>query len=104
VEEEEEDASREISLDVIKYGPFHTGPVIFLKEFTNFNTVISISQKGRIFFWDIQRRELISSFKINCEITCADIDHSDSFMFIGSNEGVIRVVDITNVRLIRILK
>jgi hypothetical protein len=48
-------------VDAIKLGPYQTGSVMFIKEFHTVNVLVSGSSTGKIVFWDIIKRDSLSS-------------------------------------------
>lgn len=53
---ENEDESREIDIQIEKKGPFPVSPIIFIRELEHSNVAITITEDGRIFFWDIEKK------------------------------------------------
>jgi hypothetical protein len=48
-----------------------------LKEFNNVNVLVSACGSGNIAFWDIVRRDVITSFNEEGKITCGDLSQND---------------------------
>ncbi|EGR30550.1 hypothetical protein IMG5_129360, partial [Ichthyophthirius multifiliis] len=97
--DQDEQESIDLEVEADKLGPFHVGSVSFIQEFQNSNIVVSCSQNGRLFFWDIEKRVQISQFKIKGDITSADLSQNDQVLVLGSSKGVIRVIDIFDISI-----
>jgi len=90
-------SERSIEVEVEKYGPFHRGAIAFIKELDKSNVVFSISQYGCLNFWNLQTDLHLSSFIIKGEVVCAASNKADSQLAVGSKQGVVRIIDISNV-------
>jgi hypothetical protein len=50
-----------IDAESLKLGPYQTGSVTFLREFKSVHVLVSGSSSGKIVFWDILRRDALTS-------------------------------------------
>ncbi|KRX02904.1 WD40-repeat-containing domain [Pseudocohnilembus persalinus] len=100
----DEEKSREIDIDLQTYGPFHVGSVIFIKELKKMNCVLTISSEGRLFLWNIQKQQLVFSHQFKAQMSSACLDNSESILLIGSQQGVIRILDVSDFQKIQMVK
>ncbi|EAR97028.3 hypothetical protein TTHERM_00196190 (macronuclear) [Tetrahymena thermophila SB210] len=99
-----EDESREIEIQTEKKGPYPFSPIVFIRELENQNVVITVTQNSYIYFWDIEKKIQVSTFKLNCTIVCGDIHPNSKTLILGSSSGVIRILDISNLNGVHLLK
>eukprot|EP00825_Cyclidium_porcatum_P004670 TRINITY_DN1220_c0_g1_i2.p1 TRINITY_DN1220_c0_g1~~TRINITY_DN1220_c0_g1_i2.p1 ORF type:complete len:1061 (-),score=222.02 TRINITY_DN1220_c0_g1_i2:1563-4745(-) len=101
---EEEEEEQELEIETINVGPFPTSSIIYIKEISKGNNVFFISQSGDCYLYDFYNKEVISHFKQNCQVTCADIDNDEQYLVTGSSEGVVRIYDFSNPKEVNLLK
>jgi hypothetical protein len=61
-EDVDEGAVKIHEVEATKLGPFQRGAVTMLKEFHNHNVMVSCCTSGNIAFWDIVKRDVLTSF------------------------------------------
>ena len=85
-------------MEATKLGPYQRGAVSVIKEFRGFNVLVSGCSSGNIAFWDIIKRDVLTSFTALGNITSGDLSQNDQILIVGSSLGVIRVYNIANIR------
>ena len=97
-EEVQEGQVKQVDAESTKLGPYQTGSVSFLKEFKSVHVLVSGSSSGKIVFWDLLRRDALGSVTVKGSITSGEIGLNDQYLIVGSSLGVIRMLNIANIR------
>ena len=86
---------------------FHSDKVIGVKELANSSQFVSVGIDKKIIFWDLASRCSIYCHQVDFIPTVFEIDTSGVLLFIGSENGVLRIYNISdrsNIKLIHQMK
>ena len=103
-EEHREDQIKTLSLLTMKVGGFHTAGVKGVKDLGDSTQLCSISEDERLFIWEIVNGDLLSSVNLGIQPLCIEVDMKGIFAFIGCADGSLRIYDLSNRLLPRMIK
>jgi len=102
-EEEEEDEQKEIDVNIENVGFSHSKAVTFIKELPNSSLIVSGGMDGKIIVWNGYDGSYINEYVSESDLTCGDINPAGSLLVVGSTKGAVKLFDITNRSLIRLV-
>lgn len=82
---------------------FHNSKIVFCDELKSTQKLISASESGLVTVHDLESGKLRSFLKIDAIITCAHINSTGNLLILGSKNGCLRILDLTNTKEIRII-
>ena len=101
-----EENTEELPEDIDNYveAEFHKGKILAVKELGKTTEIISISSEdSRVLFWDVGKREVVASHRLDFIPTVFEVNPEGTLLFIASQEGVFRIFDITRRTIMRLL-
>jgi WD40 repeat protein len=103
-EDQQEGKVTIIDADATKLGPYQKGAITFIKEIKSVHVLITGCESGKIVFWDIIKRDVICSYPLLGNITSGDLSANDQLLAVGTDNGVVRILNIANIRKPVLLK
>ena len=81
----------------------HNSPVLLLEEIKDSNRLVSVSTNGHVLIHDVSNKKEITSVAFNSTFTSAHINPLGNLLFIGSNKGCLRILDISEPKTPRLI-
>jgi len=81
----------------------HNSPVLFLEEIKESNRLVSVSINGHVMIHDVSSKKEVASVSFNSKFTCAHINPLGNLLFIGSDKGCLRILDISEPKTPRLV-
>lgn len=82
-------------------GMFHNSKVVFCDEIKETKKLVAVSQNGLVTLHDLATGNLSSFLKIEAVITSVHINATGNLIVLGSSNGCIRILDLSNSREIK---
>jgi WD40 repeat protein len=119
-DDENKKEEKQLELEVKKVGPFHTAEIVYLKEMKILDILVSVSRDGMVFIWNLVESKLafslyinltlnllenvITSYHYHSETNKAQISNDDKLLVLGSSQGCVRIIDITDLANFQVRK
>ena len=107
-EEEEDDANQKelkvINTPLSELGKFHTKAINGIKELGETTQVITISDDHLFWIWEATSGSWLARENLGCKLTALEISEDGNKAFIGSEGGVVRIYDVSNRWMPRLVK
>lgn len=108
-DEEEDDNHHEKEKKVIvtpfvELGRFHTKKITGIKELGDSTQLVTISEDMTMAIWEATSFNQITRVQQQTKPTALDVSKDGKVAFVGSEQGILRVYDISNRALSRLLK
>lgn len=78
------------------YGMYHNSKIILCDETKENRKLVAASYNGLITVYDVIRGELLSFMKLDANLSCGTLNSAGNLVILGSENGTIRIVDITD--------
>ena len=75
-----------------------------IKEMKKENVLVSVCKSGKIVFWDLVKKDSSYNYNSLCDVSSADLSNNSELVALGSNEGVLRIINVFNVRRAKLVK
>jgi WD40 repeat protein len=106
-DEEEEGVAKEvktINTPLTELGKFHTGAITGIKELGDTTQVVTIGDDNLLCIWEATTESCLFRESLNCKLTVLEVSEDGTKVFIGSKGGVVRIYDVSNRCLPRLIK
>eukprot|EP01022_Parablepharisma_sp_SALTPOND_P004031 TRINITY_DN1173_c0_g1_i1.p1 TRINITY_DN1173_c0_g1~~TRINITY_DN1173_c0_g1_i1.p1 ORF type:complete len:1181 (-),score=200.28 TRINITY_DN1173_c0_g1_i1:8215-11757(-) len=87
-----------------KLGDFLTHKIIGIKELPGSTQVVTVSTDGTVCLWENTSMQQLAKIEIISPPTCFEIDAKGEIAFIGCADGCIRILDLSDRMILRIIK
>lgn len=88
----------------IELGRFHTRRVNGVRELGETTQLVSISEDMTLAVWEATTQNQIARVLLHCKPTAMDVSQDGKVVFVGSEKGVVRVYDLSNRAMPRLVK
>jgi WD40 repeat protein len=106
-EEEEEGSAKEvknINTPLSELGKFHTKTVNGIKELGETTQIVTIGDDHLLCIWEATSGSCLFRENLECRLTALEASKDGNKIFVGSEGGVIRIYDVSNRCLPRLVK
>jgi WD40 repeat protein len=108
-DEEEEDNQKEkerkvIVAPFIELGRFHTKKINGIKELGDSTQLVTISEDQTLAIWEATSQNQVARILLHTKPTAMDVSKDGKVAFVGSEKGVLRVYDLSNRTMPRLIK
>ena len=92
-----------IHSDPTLIGVYHCSRIIFCEELRTTNKMVSASTDGLILVNNMENGKMSAYLKFNSILSCASLSPMGNLLAIGSNTGVLRILDLTDPKTPRLI-
>jgi WD40 repeat protein len=107
-EEEDEEGSvkevKTINTPINELGKFHVGAVTGIKELGETTQVVTVGEDHLLCIWEATTGSCLFRERLNCKLTYLQASQDGNKIFVGSEGGVVRIYDVSNRCLPRLVK
>lgn len=110
-QEDEENEDEEVKKEVVitqsfhELGSFHTGRVTGIRELGESTQLVTISEDCSMALWEAtQANSQLAHMPFGCKLTALEVSRDGNVAFIGSEFGVMRILDVSNRAMPRLVK
>lgn len=106
-DDEEEGSVKEVktlNTPLAELGKFHTGQINGIKELGETTQVVTVGEDHLLCIWEATTGSCLFRDRLSCKLTSLETSLDGTKIFVGSEGGVVRIYDVSNRCLPRLVK
>ena len=73
---------------------YNNSRIVFIGELHDPNYFVSIGENGRLMVLSLENNEKLTEIDLNCKCTCACLSLEKNFIFVGTEQGCVKIIDL----------